>query len=638
MDFDLANEIITPVFQTTLTIGNVAGVVVPTGTTAERPGSPISGTLRYNSTTTLIEFFQNGSWINIGTVSSINISGGTTGLIASGGPITSSGTITLSGAVVPASGGVPVAGNATQVLTKVTGTDYDVAWQDPVFTNTDATLYRVSNTTTASDPGPGRIRWNNSTQPSATEIYIDALNDNGTDITLWLLRITPGTVLWIQTQNNSNAYQRWQINSITNNTGWFTFGVSLLDTSGISFANNSSVVLSANIVGVGSVTSVALALPSFITVSGSPVTSSGTLTGTLATQSANTFFVGPLTGGPAAPTFRTVGIDELSDVVITAPTTNQVIAYSGSNWVNTGAVGANATGTVGVSPSGGGTAWTLISGNRYRADFVHNLGTTNVVVTCWDTNTNEIVIPNNVATLNANTVRVTVTGNTRTIKVVVVANGQSIVAGGSTPSSVITAYEGVTISTAATRLNFQGQAVGVVDAGAGTTNITIGSRFTFFANSLDTPVNPDFAVNAIAATVTDPTFASLNVRSFSNITEQGVACLVSIPSGATTITVKIRGRAQTAPGVASVVQPRLYTRLLPNNAVVGAWSPPRELTNISIPTNANFQYYLYSATLASLTLTANNLYQFEFTRRVAGVVGTNLAANFLVAEITVEFA
>jgi hypothetical protein len=325
-------------------------------------------------------------------------------------------------------------------------------------------------------------------------------------------------------------------------------------------------------------------------------------------------------------------------VVITSPVTTQVVAYDGTNWINTSVTGSNAAGNIGVSPSGGGTGWTLISGNSYRADFVHNLGTTNLVITVYDTNTGAIVTPQLVVPTNANTVRVTVTGNTRTLKVVVVANGQSIVAGGSTPSSVVTAYEGVTVSTAATKLNFKGQAVGVVNAGSGTTDITIGSRFTFFAASLDTPVNSDFAVNAIAATVTDPTFASLNVRSFSNTVEQGVACLVSIPSGATTLTVKIRGRAQTAPGVASVSQPRLYHRLLPNNTAVGAWSAAQELANISIPTNANFQYSTQVVALSTLGLASGNLYQFEITRRVTGVTGTNLAANFLLAELTLEFA
>jgi len=56
--------------------------------------------------------------------------------------------------------------------------------------------------------------------------------------------------------------------------------------------------------GSGTVTSVALSLPSIFSVSGSPVTTSGTLTGTLATQSANTVLAGPTTGGAATPSFR----------------------------------------------------------------------------------------------------------------------------------------------------------------------------------------------------------------------------------------------------------------------------------------------------------------------------------------------
>lgn len=62
--------------------------------------------------------------------------------------------------------------------------------------------------------------------------------------------------------------------------------------------------------GSGTVTSVGLAMPSIFTVSGSPVTTSGTLTAALATQSANTVFAGPSSGVAAAPTFRAlVGAD-----------------------------------------------------------------------------------------------------------------------------------------------------------------------------------------------------------------------------------------------------------------------------------------------------------------------------------------
>jgi hypothetical protein len=53
------------------------------------------------------------------------------------------------------------------------------------------------------------------------------------------------------------------------------------------------------------VTSVALSLPSFITVNGSPVTTTGTLTGTLANQTANTVFIAP-DGSAGAPTFRSL--------------------------------------------------------------------------------------------------------------------------------------------------------------------------------------------------------------------------------------------------------------------------------------------------------------------------------------------
>lgn len=324
-------------------------------------------------------------------------------------------------------------------------------------------------------------------------------------------------------------------------------------------------------------------------------------------------------------------------VVITSPVTNQIVSYNGTNWVNTNVLGSNASGNIGVTPTGGGTVWTLVSGNRYTANFVHNLGTQNVVITIYDTNDNSVVTAQTVTTPNSNTVTVVVTGNTKTLKVVVVANGQSIVAGGSTPSSVVTALNGSTISTAATTLNFTGQAVNVTASGA-TTTIAIGSRFVYFANSLDTPNNPDYAINALAPVTTDPTYASLNVRSFSNTVEQGVAFLIDIPQGATTVTYKIRGRAQTAPVAASVVQMRVYYRLIPNNSAIGAWVGPIELPNISIPTNANFQYYLTSGTLAAAGLVAGNTYQIELTRRVTGVTGTNLPSNFYMVETVAEFA
>jgi hypothetical protein len=54
----------------------------------------------------------------------------------------------------------------------------------------------------------------------------------------------------------------------------------------------------------GTVTSVDISTPNIFTVSNNPVTSSGTLTLTLATQTANYVWAGPTTGSPAAPSFR----------------------------------------------------------------------------------------------------------------------------------------------------------------------------------------------------------------------------------------------------------------------------------------------------------------------------------------------
>lgn len=64
----------------------------------------------------------------------------------------------------------------------------------------------------------------------------------------------------------------------------------------------------------GTVTSVGLSAPNIFSVSGSPVTSSGTLALTLATQSANRVWAGPTTGSAAAPTFRALVSDDLPTI------------------------------------------------------------------------------------------------------------------------------------------------------------------------------------------------------------------------------------------------------------------------------------------------------------------------------------
>jgi len=63
--------------------------------------------------------------------------------------------------------------------------------------------------------------------------------------------------------------------------------------------------------GTGTVTSVGLSMPAIFTVSGSPVTGSGTLAATLNNQAQNAVFAGPSTGGSGAVTFRSLAAADI---------------------------------------------------------------------------------------------------------------------------------------------------------------------------------------------------------------------------------------------------------------------------------------------------------------------------------------
>ena len=78
--------------------------------------------LAVNSGATDVEFISAGG---VGTVTSVAVSGGTTGLTTSGGPITSAGTITLAGTLAVANGGT---GTATPSLVQGTNVTITGSW------------------------------------------------------------------------------------------------------------------------------------------------------------------------------------------------------------------------------------------------------------------------------------------------------------------------------------------------------------------------------------------------------------------------------------------------------------------------------------------------------------------------------
>lgn len=123
--------------------------------------------------------------------------------------------------------------------------------------------------------------------------------------------------------------------------------------------------------GSGTVTSVALSAPAEFTVSGSPVTTSGTLTFTKANQSANLVYAGPTSGGAVAPTFRSLvtadmpaGTGTVTSVALTSP--GVVYTVSGSPITTSGTFALSlvnqSANTIFAGPtSGGATAPTFRS-------------------------------------------------------------------------------------------------------------------------------------------------------------------------------------------------------------------------------------------------------------------------------------
>jgi hypothetical protein len=128
----------------------------------------------------------------------------------------------------------------------------------------------------------------------------------------------------------------------------------------------------------GTVTSVALSLPAIFTVSGSPVTTSGTLTATLASQTANTIFAGPTTGVAAAPTFRALvaaDIPNLDAAKITTGTFGVAQGGTGAATLTGVLIGNGTSAVTGVA----GTASQLLrrnAGNTAYEFFTHDFAST----------------------------------------------------------------------------------------------------------------------------------------------------------------------------------------------------------------------------------------------------------------------
>ncbi len=111
-------------------------------------------------------------------------------------------------------------------------------------------FYTFDNNTSATDPTAGNFKFDNGTQSSATNIYIDILDENGVDRSSGILVIPIGTIFLIRSARDVSRFHQVQTTGLTvDNTGWFTIPITVID-SGTDIQNNSLCSISSIIKGV----------------------------------------------------------------------------------------------------------------------------------------------------------------------------------------------------------------------------------------------------------------------------------------------------------------------------------------------------------------------------------------------------
>ena len=116
----------------------------------------------------------------------------------------------------------------TRKFSTGSGVAEDWVVEDPEGTGGGASVslsWRFSTIITAANPGSKRLRFNNATPASVTEIYINDTTNNNVDASTLLNALSAGDRIFVQEAADATAFLLATVNTITDNVGWFTLGV-----------------------------------------------------------------------------------------------------------------------------------------------------------------------------------------------------------------------------------------------------------------------------------------------------------------------------------------------------------------------------------------------------------------------------
>lgn len=260
-----------------------------------------------------------------GSVTSVALSGGTTGITVSGSPITTSGTITLSGVLVAVNGGT---GQSVYAIGDILQASSTTALAKLAAVATGNVLLSGGVGVVSSWGKVGLTTHISGTLPVA---------NGGTNITSY----TTGDIIYA---SSSSVLAKLPVGT-NGQVLTLSGGLPTWQTGGGG--------------GSGTVTSVSMTVPSIFNISGSPITTSGTLGVTLANETANTIFAGPASGAAAAPTFRASVLADLPFNVI-EDVTGTTYSFSAADNKKIKRF-TNVSGCTATVPTGLTTGWETIA-------------------------------------------------------------------------------------------------------------------------------------------------------------------------------------------------------------------------------------------------------------------------------------